>query len=90
VAWVEETTPSARETAAWYCAGSICTRNCPRVTRSPSSTAIRMMRPVMSAEISTEVWGSILPLAVTALTRSRRPTCSMRTSVPAFFFLFML
>jgi hypothetical protein len=40
----------------------------------------------MSAEMSTEVFGSILPLAVTALTRSRRPTCSMRTSAPACFF----
>ena len=49
-----------------------------------------MMRPVMSAEMSTEVLGSILPLAVTALTRSRRPTCSMRTSTPACFFCWIL
>jgi hypothetical protein len=41
----------------------------------------------MSALMSTEVFASILPLAVTALTRSRRPTCSSRTSVPEFFFL---
>jgi hypothetical protein len=45
-----------------------------------------MIRPVMSALISTEVFASILPLAVTELTRSRRPTCSSRTSVAAFFF----
>jgi hypothetical protein len=46
-----------------------------------------MMRPVMSALMSTEVFASILPLAVTELTRSRRLTCSKRTSVPACFFL---
>ena len=59
----------------------------PCLTRSPSRTAIRMMRPVMSALMSTEVLASIFPLAVTALTRSRRATCSSRTSVPACFFL---
>jgi hypothetical protein len=46
-----------------------------------------MIRPVMSALMSTEVLASILPLAVTALTRSRRFTCSIRTSTPACFFL---
>ena len=86
MAWVEATSPCARDTAAWYCAGSIWMRNWPFLTRSPSRTAIRMIRPVMSALMSTLVLGSIFPLAVTALTRSRRPTCSMRTSVPAFFF----
>src|SRR5262249_56212610 len=46
-----------------------------------------MIRPVMSALISTDVLASIFPLAVTALTRSRRATFSIRTSVPANFFL---
>jgi hypothetical protein len=46
-----------------------------------------MMRPVMSALMSTDVFASMVPLAVTALTRSRRPTCSSRTSVPAFLLL---
>ena len=45
-----------------------------------------MIRPVMSALMSTDVLASIFPLAVTALTRSRRVTCSIRTSVPARFF----
>src|SRR5882672_687398 len=40
------------------------------------------MRPVMSALMSTFFLGWILPLAVTAATRSRRPTCSKRTSMP--------
>src|SRR6266540_447514 len=40
------------------------------------------MRPVMSALMSTFFLGWILPLAVTAATRSRRPTCSNRTSIP--------
>src|SRR6266581_6456618 len=40
------------------------------------------MRPVMSALMSTFFLGWILPLAVTAATRSRRPTCSNRTSMP--------
>ena len=83
VASVEDTTPCARATAAWYCAGSIWSKNWPRLTRSPSRTAMSMMRPVMSALMSTEVFASILPLAVTELTRSRRPTCSSRTSVAA-------
>ena len=56
-------------------------RNWPLVTRSPSFTAILMMRPVMSALMSTLVSASILPLAVTAATRSCRPTGSSRTSV---------
>ena len=59
----------------------------PCLTMSPSRTAIWMMRPVMSALMSTEVLASIFPLAVTALTRSRRATFSSRTSVPACFFL---
>ena len=36
----------------------------------------------MSAEMSTLRTGSILPLAVTTDTRSRRATCSVRTSTP--------
>ncbi len=40
------------------------------------------MRPVMSALMSTFFFGWILPLAVTAATRSRRPTFSKRTSTP--------
>src|SRR6058998_1334164 len=40
------------------------------------------MRPVMSALMSTFFLGGIFPLAVTAATRSRRPTVSKRTSVP--------
>src|SRR5690242_9377832 len=40
------------------------------------------MRPVMSAEMSTFFLGWILPLAVTAATRSLRPTVSKRTSTP--------
>src|SRR6185295_1481610 len=43
---------------------------------------MRVMRPVMSALMSTFFLGWILPLAVTAATRSRRPTVSNRTSVP--------
>src|SRR6266704_975991 len=62
--------------------GSICSRNCPCLTRSPSRTAILVIRPVMSAEMSTFFLGWILPLAVTAATRSRRPTFSKRTSWP--------
>src|SRR3989442_739233 len=62
--------------------GSIWSRTCPFVTRSPSRTAIRVMRPVMSAEMSTFFFGWILPLAVTAATKSRRPACSNRTSTP--------
>jgi hypothetical protein len=86
VASVDATAPCARDTAAWYCAGSIWMRNWPLATRSPSRTASRMIRPVMSALMSTAVLVSIFPLAVTALTRSRRATCSIRTSVPACFF----
>src|SRR5437867_9789218 len=67
---------------AWYTVGSIWSRNSPLVTSSPSRTAIRVMRPVMSALMSTFFLGWILPLAVTAATRSRRPTCSNRTSIP--------
>src|SRR6266581_6249216 len=40
------------------------------------------MRPVMSALMSTFFLGWIFPLAVTAATRSRRPTVSKRTSMP--------
>src|SRR5688572_13435835 len=43
---------------------------------------MRVIRPVMSALTSTFFLGWILPLAVTAATRSRRPTCSNRTSIP--------
>src|ERR1700694_1040821 len=43
---------------------------------------MRVIRPVMSALTSTFFLGWILPLAVTAATRSRRPTFSKRTSVP--------
>src|SRR6267143_431292 len=60
--------------------GSIWSRNCPFVTRSPSRTAILVMRPVMSAEMSTFFFGWILPLAVTAATRARRLAFSNRTS----------
>src|SRR2546425_1605489 len=62
--------------------GSICSRNCPLCTKSPSRTASRVMRPVMSALTSTFFFGWTLPLAVTAATRSRWPTFSMRTSIP--------
>ena len=43
---------------------------------------MRVIRPVMSALMSTFFFGWILPLAVTAATRSRRPTVSKRTSTP--------
>src|SRR6266496_1227768 len=43
---------------------------------------MRVILPVMSALISTFFLGWIFPLAVTAATRSRRPTFSKRTSVP--------
>src|SRR2546423_12816044 len=43
---------------------------------------MRVIRPVMSALTSTFFLGWILPLAVTAATRSRRPTVSNRTSWP--------
>src|SRR6266550_2903453 len=62
--------------------GSIWIRNWPCFTKSPSCTAICVIRPVMSAETSTFFLGWILPLAVTAATRSRRPTVSNRTSWP--------
>src|ERR1051326_4474993 len=62
--------------------GSIWSRNWPFCTKSPSRTASVVMRPVMSGLTSTFVWGWILPLAVTAATRSRRPTFSKRTSAP--------
>src|SRR5919197_2145704 len=62
--------------------GSIWSRNWPFCTRSPSRTAMRVIRPVMSALMSTFFLGWILPLAVTAATRSRRPTVSKRTSWP--------
>src|SRR5581483_8279169 len=45
-------------------------------------TPILVMRPVMSALMSTFFLGWILPLAVTAATRSRRCTFSNRTSMP--------
>src|SRR3989442_385582 len=67
---------------AWYTVGSIWSRNWPFVTSSPSRTAILVIRPVMSALMSTFFLGWILPLAVTAATRSRRPTFSNRTSWP--------
>src|SRR5437867_785723 len=67
---------------AWYTVGSIWSRNSPLVTSSPSRTAIRVIRPVMSALMSTFFLGWILPLAVTAATRSRCPTFSNRTSAP--------
>src|SRR5438874_1861635 len=43
---------------------------------------MRVIRPVMSALTSTFFLGWIFPLAVTAATRSRRPTVSNRTSTP--------
>src|SRR5437016_635887 len=43
---------------------------------------MRVIRPVMSALTSTFFLGWIFPLAVTAATRSRRPTVSNRTSLP--------
>src|SRR5213592_3923327 len=43
---------------------------------------MRVIRPVMSALTSTFFLGWIFPLAVTAATRSRRPTVSKRTSMP--------
>src|SRR5437667_10180732 len=43
---------------------------------------MRVIRPVMSALTSTFFLGWIFPLAVTAATRSRRPTVSNRTSMP--------
>src|ERR1051326_3112387 len=70
-----------------YCAGSIWRRNWPFLTRSPCLTAISVIRPVMSALMSTLVFASILPLAVTAATRSRVPTGSSRTSVARLPFL---
>src|SRR2546425_247900 len=62
--------------------GSICSRNWPLATKSPSLTAILVMRPPMSGLMSTFFLGWILPLAVTAATRSRRDTFSNRTSAP--------
>src|SRR6266513_3485221 len=62
--------------------GSIWIRNWPCFTKSPSRTAIFVIRPVMSADTSTFFLGWILPLAVTAATRSFRPTVSKRTSIP--------
>ena len=61
----------------------------PCVTRSPSRTAIWMMRPVMSALMSTDVLASILPLAVTALTRSRRVDLLHPDLGAACFFLWI-
>src|SRR2546427_1053719 len=43
---------------------------------------MRVIRPVMSALMFTFFVGWIFPLAVTAATRSRRPTVSNRTSIP--------
>src|SRR6266566_3264871 len=45
-------------------------------------TASGKIRPVMSALMSTFYLGWILPLAVTAATRSRCPTFSNRTAAP--------
>jgi hypothetical protein len=53
----DDTAASARATAAAYCSGSICRRNWPLVTMSPSFTASRTMRPLMSAATSTLMFG---------------------------------
>ena len=84
-AWVSDasicaTWASSRLTTERCWAGSIWMRNWPFLTRS-SLTPIWVIRPVMSALTSTLVSASILPLAVTAATRSRAETGSSRTSV---------
>ena len=71
----------ARLSSAVYWLGSICSRSWPWRTRSPSLTAIDVMRPVMSEVTSTERLASIRPLAVTVAVRSRGATASSRTSV---------
>src|ERR1051326_551311 len=81
LASAEATCPSSRFTMETYWAGSIWRRNWPFFTTSPSLTAISVMRPVMSALMSTLVSASILPLAATAATRSRADTGSRRTSM---------
>ena len=54
--------PRARDTAAWYCAGSIWMQELALAAPGrPPRTAIRMMRPVMSAVMSTEVLRLDLP-----------------------------
>ena len=45
--------------------GSICSRNCPCFTRSPSFTARLVTRPIVSALMFTERFGWIVPDAET-------------------------
>src|SRR6202166_4166794 len=60
---------------------SICSRNCPLRTRSPSLTARRVIWPAINADTSTRFCACTLPLAVTFACRSSRPTFATSTGV---------
>ncbi len=67
--------------AARGLAGSIWRRSWPRLTRSPSFTAMWVTWPAMVAEMSTLRWACTFPLAVTLAWRSSRATAAVCTSV---------
>src|SRR5688572_17720369 len=72
----------SRRTAASALTGSICRRNWPCLTRSPSCTPSRVTRPIVWALMLTVFFGSILPDAETMASRSRFWIVSTVTSVP--------
>src|SRR5687767_11261652 len=65
--------------------GSISSRNCPLVTRSPSATASPVTLPIVSALILTSVLGWILPDAETIDSRLRFWIASVVTVTPSTF-----
>ena len=87
-AFAEATSPrsacieySLLRAAARGLTASIWSRNCPFLTRSPSSTARWVIWPGIVAEMSTFFCAWILPLALTLACRFSRPTFAVCTSV---------
>jgi hypothetical protein len=63
---------SVRATALCRFVGSICSRNCPRRTVSPSLMASSVTRPIVSALMFTERFGWIFPEAETIASQVAR------------------
>src|SRR4029453_5436667 len=74
-----------RSTVPRSALGSISSRNWPALTRSPSSTASRVTRPIWTALMFTNRLAWIVPDAVTIASRSRFFTASTLTLTASSF-----